>query len=245
MLGKCGVTSSARYIQETMTSLQKNHDEDVVNWKLQIEDYHARKSVFDKMKLLGSTVDLCSLTDVRQAMESHITEIEAKQLPTVVDMVQHEVQVSCFSTEDALHKLHASLVEPPGFQIIGDNLDLYVHAKQLGTEHKNRNHHFFQLCAVLDEVHGKELPDGASTAVLKDIEPAAFLPSQMDTAYLRRELVVLWSRTLVKWMPGLKVLEKSVVWHIPHEHSDIMKQKSHVVRLPTILINFHCSFVCK
>ena len=53
-----------------------------------------------------------------------------------------------------IEAIHSTGEKPPSFQIIGDNLDLYIHTnKQMGSENKNGDVHLFKLMAVKDEVH--------------------------------------------------------------------------------------------
>lgn len=106
---------------------------------------------------------------------------------------------------------------------------MYVHTKHEGKGNHAKDIHLFHTYAIRDEVTGYHLPDDQPTAKVEDLPLTDLLPSAKDHAELRSSMVVLWSRVLVERMPAFHSLRKAIVWHIPHDYSEIMKTKSETV----------------
>ena len=127
----------------------------------------------------------------------------------------------------AIHKIKQTM--PVGYQIIGDNLDLHINVRHMSSDNKNKSLHLFNMVAIKDEVSGSHLPD-CSVTTLEDVSIADFLPSAEDVAQLKKDFIPLWSRVLVKQLKEFSTFKSAVVWHIPHEYSDIMQQPSKKVK---------------
>ena len=85
------------------------------------------------------------------------------------------------------------------------------------------------MIAIADEVSGNQLPNYHITT-LQNANVADFLPSCDDIAKLKNDFLPLWTRVVVNQLKEFGVFKFYVVWHIPHEYSDIMQQPSREVR---------------
>lgn len=109
-----------------------------------------------------------------------------------------------------------------GYQIVGDNCDLHVNVRHMTTDNKNKSFHWFNSVAFQDQVSGNHLPD-KHEVTLEEVPVSSFFPSNEDTQELKRDFMVLWSRVIVKYMPSFAFLKKSIIYHIPHQYSEVMK----------------------
>ena len=100
----------------------------------------------------------------------------------------------------------------------------------MSSDKKNKSIHMFNMIAIADEVSGNHLPNYHITT-LQNANVADFLHSCDDIAKLKADFVPLWTRVVVNQLKEFGVFKSSVVWHIPHEYSDIMQQPSREVRL--------------
>lgn len=115
------------------------------------------------------------------------------------------------------------------FHIVGDNVDLDIKVRHMNDENRNKSLHYFNLVAFKDQVSGKSLPD-VHDHTLADIPVSTFLPTYADLKNLKRDFVVLWSRVIVKYMMQFSFFKSSVIYHIPHLYSDVMKNPVEEVR---------------
>lgn len=128
--------------------------------------------------------------------------------------------------EIAMKKIEGNM---PGFQIIGDNLDLHINVKHMSNNNKNKSLHLFNMIAIEDEVSGSHLPNH-SQKTLEDVTVPDFLPSADDITQLKKDLIPLWSRVMVSQLKEFRTFRSAVVWHIPHEYRNIMQQPSKKVK---------------
>jgi hypothetical protein len=70
---------------------------------------------------------------------------------SVMDMIQNSDKdiVTLEAIKHVQHEL--AIFHPPSFQIIGDNLDMFVKTKHITSTHQNSSIHWFNLNAVLCE----------------------------------------------------------------------------------------------
>ena len=66
-------------------------------------------------------------------------------------------------------------ISPKLFQVIGDNLDLIINVRQKSCSNKNKDFHWFNLYAILDDVSGSHLPNIHQRRFL-DVPLREFLP---------------------------------------------------------------------
>ena len=134
-------------------------------------------------------------------------------------------------TTEAIEKLQVELelMHAAGYQITGDNVDLFTKVKHQSTTNQNKSIHWFNLNATLNRVLGNELPNDKPIGSVRDIENIEFLPSQNDNGKLLQDLIALVSRVITSQVPAFKNLKSATVWHIPHRYSETMKCKSEQV----------------
>ncbi len=84
---------------------------------------------------------------------------------------------------------------------------------------------YFNIIAIADDVSGNRLPDYHKKRI-KDVKVADFLPSEGDVSQLKTDLLPLWCRVLVNHLKEFSIFREVIVWHIPHQYSDIMQQPS-------------------
>lgn len=111
----------------------------------------------------------------------------------------------------------------PGYQIIGDNCDLHVNVRHMTTDNRNKSFHWFNRVAIKDQVSGDHLPD-IHESTLEDVPVSAFFPNSEEIVQLKRDFMTLWSRVVVKHLEKFSFLKNAVVYHIPHEYTEVMKQ---------------------
>ena len=90
------------------------------------------------------------------------------------------------------------------------------------TDNKNKSFHWFNCVAFQDQVSGNHLPD-MPEITLEEVPVSSFFPSNEDTQELKRDFMVMWSRVIVKYIPSFAFLKKSIIHHIPHQYSEVMK----------------------
>lgn len=116
--------------------------------------------------------------------------------------------------------------EPPSYQVIGDNIDLYVKTKHMANNRQNKSIHWFLMNAVQDRVIGKGLDNSQQIKPIMEVENAEFLPSKEDNSDLLHDFVPLVTRVIAENVPAFACFRDVVVSHIPHEFSQEMKTKS-------------------
>ena len=121
-----------------------------------------------------------------------------------------------------------SKVNPENYQIIGDNLDCESKARTCTREHQNQSNHWFNLMAMKDAVSGQHLSDYHQRK-MSDVGLHEFFTSSEDMNHIRENFVVLISRMIVKRVPNLYPLRKCVNYHIKHQYSEVMAQKTEEV----------------
>ncbi|XP_031559255.1 uncharacterized protein LOC116295548, partial [Actinia tenebrosa] len=120
-------------------------------------------------------------------------------------------------------KSHQNSNEPPKYQIIGDNLDMYVKVKHMSSDKQNRSIHWFAMNAIQDRVSSK-CPDNATQIKpILEVENSEFLPSPEDNNKLLQDFIPLAARVLVDKVPDFKCFSGTIIKHIPHQFSQEMK----------------------
>ena len=116
--------------------------------------------------------------------------------------------------------------QPPRYQIIGDNVDLYIKVKHMASDNQNRSVHWFGLNAVQDRVYLEAPSSRSQIRPILDVDNSEFLPSDEDNNRLLHDFIPLAARVIVDKIPTFSPLKNVVVRHIPHMYSQQMKQKS-------------------
>lgn len=165
------------------------------------------------MTLDASCLNLACSTDTDSVMENICSKVMANNI-SKDGLIASLEQMSCDSQN--------SVSTTNGYQIIGDNCDLHVNVRHMTNDNKNKSFHWFNCVAFQDQVSGNHLPD-IHEVTLEDVPVSSFFPSNEDTLELKRDFMILWSRCIVKNLPAFGCLKKSVIYHIPHQYSDVMK----------------------
>ncbi|KAK3741554.1 hypothetical protein QZH41_002937 [Actinostola sp. cb2023] len=115
----------------------------------------------------------------------------------VVKLIKDE-QGKILNKDDIEHiQFNHEKKKPPSYQIIGDNVDLYVKVKHMSSERQNKSIHWFGLNAVQDRVSGLDLPDNEPIKNILELENIEFLPSRTDNDDLLHDLIPLCARILI------------------------------------------------
>ena len=117
----------------------------------------------------------------------------------------------------------------PGYQIIGDNIDLHIKPKHMTSTNQNKDIHWFNLNAVLNRVTENDLSDSKPSKSIKDMESIDFLPSQDDNLAFLTDIIPLAARVISDKIPAFQKFKNCIVRHIPHKYSDAMVKKSNQV----------------
>ena len=123
------------------------------------------------------------------------------------------------------------LNHPPTYQITGDNLDLMVKVKHMGSMNQNNSIHWFNLNAVQNRVLGNHLNNTTPIKPVMEMENVDFLPSTQDNQKYLHEISALATRVVVKEIPAFNIFRDATVCHIPHRYSAVMKEKSKQVHV--------------
>lgn len=112
------------------------------------------------------------------------------------------------------------------FRIVGDNVDLEVHARIQTKEHGNKSlhwtHQFAEQARVVHPFPEKE----AAQKKLNDVQLIELLPSINVLKSLKKTWGILISRVLCKYIKAFGCFQDVVIHHIPHKYSKEMAQKS-------------------
>lgn len=87
-----------------------------------------------------------------------------------------------------------------------------------------------QAYAALDRINTLHLSDEPSSPDdILNIPLHKLLPCDLDEADLRSQMTVLVERILCKRIPFFTEVEYEVLWHIPHEFTQVSSKKSQLV----------------
>ena len=126
-----------------------------------------------------------------------------------------------------------SFTSPPGFTIIGDNIDKNVRPRYMrSTIHRVRSLHYFHSYAVFDRVNVSHLSQLKISSCLPSPAMIAksLLPSNLNDAAMKQNIAIHISRVLTEFLPFFKASFSDVVKkHIQHKYYPQMSKKSHIV----------------
>ena len=111
-----------------------------------------------------------------------------------------------------------------------DNVDLRVLASNMTSDDQNKDFHWCNHNAYMDQVNPTHLPDDSPTADLQDVPNSTFLPSFNDRNLLLSDFTVLIGRVLVEHFRAFEIFKDVIPLHIKHKYSDEMKNKTETVR---------------
>lgn len=137
-------------------------------------------------------------------------------------------------------KKQVQLTHAPGFQLIGDNIDMLIKVKHMSSTNQNKSIHWFNLNAVQDRVLGNEKDDKKPIKSIMDMQNVEFLPSAMDHQKLLNDIIPLAAKVIADRIPAFKSFRSAVVRHIPHSYSDEMRKKTNQVSQFSIYLLTKC-----
>jgi len=130
------------------------------------------------------------------------------------------------------------LQHPPTFQTMADNLDLVVKVEHMSASSQNNSIHWFNSNAVKNRVLANHLSNDNLVKFVLELENVEFLPSPEDNEAYLHNITALETRVVVRNIPALSQLKDIVVKHIPHEYSDVVKEKSDQVSINLTFSSF-------
>ena len=95
--------------------------------------------------------------------------------------------------------------------------------------HTNQSLHYFNEYAVKDRVAVPHLQNTRPKLDLNELEMSELLPTDAVQERIVSALTTIVPRLLVKYLHAYKVFQHVVVYHIVHQYSQEMMQKSEVV----------------
>ena len=125
------------------------------------------------------------------------------------------------------------LMKHRGYRLCGDNIDKNVYTRHMRIDHRNKSLHYFHMYAVENRVHFSELseecPDNSHVLDFQSVAKS-LLPSSRDDSTLKKNIAILISRVLCKYLKFFKLSFDDVVKkHIQHRYYEEMSSKSSVV----------------
>ena len=135
-------------------------------------------------------------------------------------LCHQEIKDAKKELEELKAKLH------PGFVISFDNIDIFVHRRNMTMESQNLDLHWINHQMVENRVSGSMLSSTSPTKSLQDVCNVTFLPVLEDQQRQRHNYIVLTSRILVEYFDALSALADACIQHIPHKYSQEMTQKT-------------------
>jgi len=109
------------------------------------------------------------------------------------------------------------------FRIIADNVDLEIASRIQSKLHPNKSIHWTHQFVLLDTVYVPEIYNKDNP---KEVQFIDLLPSKQVQERLMWHMAVLVSRVVTKYLDAFKPLKDAVDYHIPHQYSKEMEQKS-------------------
>ena len=143
---------------------------------------------------------------------------------------------------DELSKLHTVplsqwISKEVSFKFWGDNVDKRRGVRDIWSDHHGSLLHMYSILAGRSRVPSSDPSRSGCVFSLLRLPAHTLPPTFEDIAAVRRNLVVLVSRVITKYIVGLSVFSKVVPQHIQHKHSKEMDQKSEVIVLDVLMKN--------
>ncbi len=125
----------------------------------------------------------------------------------------------------------------PGYQIVGDNVDMRIRVRHMTIGHQDQDIHHFNHLVIKNRVNAHHLPDDKPTCDPASFQPNMILPNAETNASLRSSWIVLIGRIIAKYLPELSWFKDHIPENIPHKHMTEAATRSEVVSMPYILVN--------
>ena len=115
------------------------------------------------------------------------------------------------------------------YRLVGDNVDMTVHARIQSKDNPNKSIHWTQQYGVLNRVNEPLLNRKRPQKALKHIQLVELLPGKEVNENLKLRWAALVARVVCKYLQKFKHLSRALVHHIPHTYSTEMSTKSEMV----------------
>lgn len=169
----------------------------------------------------GSTFDREEMeADSDQILASISKEFEALSLIECQDQLYNYEQLIEKRSQISRRMLRNS------YQIIGDNLDFYIHVKHMTSQNQNRSIHWFNMLGIESRIAGLHEHYDHDKKKVAELESADFIPSREHHIELMKDIIQLTARVIVDNIPAFKQFRKLVTRHIPHKYSEEMAKPS-------------------
>ena len=122
------------------------------------------------------------------------------------------------------------------FKFVGDNVDKKRGVRDLRTGCHGEMKHMYSIIAVRSRIAPCSAAHSAHFS-LESLQPSMVLPNVDDVCQIKKNLMVLVSRILCRYITCLSSFSGAVLSHIPHEYSDQMACKSDTIVLDVVSKN--------
>lgn len=215
--------------------------EAIEKWYLDCESLSKAEDYVKKMvnNSDSSELDLTNQTASRTSDSHSFMDIDVASLSGDPELPEEQGFLDVVTEETStvhlkhINDLRKQLQEnsPPSYQLIGDNVDLYVKTKHMGSEKQNSSIHWFALNAVQNRVPYKHSIEDTRTGSapsrnITEMDSAEFLPSPTNNNDILHDFIPLAARVVANKIPAFKCFSDVIVSHIPHQNSQEMKVKS-------------------
>lgn len=199
-------------------------------------DFDAFISVSDSEEVSEETagnVEVAELSDLSSDIDSDTESDESESEdgpnnPLLIAAAPQVLEPYCHISR--ISGISYSL--PKGYRICGDNIDKTVRPRYMRSDKANKSLHYFHSYAVQNRVDVSHLADSPvdMSTFTPDRIASTILPSSNDDEMLRENVAVLISRVLTTHLKFFQFsFDEAVDWHISHQFSHEMSQKSTLV----------------
>ena len=126
--------------------------------------------------------------------------------------VSYTATLKAFNEISCLHKvpLQQWIADGVQFKFVGDNVNKKKGVRDIRSDHQSQLHHMFSMLVVRGRTQDPPhpLPLSQSQPSLSSLEVSSLLPTPEDVEAIKKNLLVLVSRILCKYMKSLPFLRK-------------------------------------
>lgn len=230
------VLSSASILLNTRN---RNMNANQVVNSLVLKEGAAKKQVFKRLNVKG----LCTSYDTALTKQQEYGEnfdqmvLEWAKVVGEENVEERRLQMQGDPAGLLAHNAHR---QHKGYQLVMDNVDLFVQARHPTRSNYGKDLHMVQMMAVEHRVHGHHLPNDQPISTRESIDTIDFLPNLTDNKLLRRDWMILSARMIAEHIPSLSTVMSTLPSQIQHEHMEEMRSKSNVVREFLECVYYYC-----
>ncbi|XP_072039751.1 uncharacterized protein [Amphiura filiformis] len=211
-LQSIGVCNSYRSTDNKLDELCIDYDLPVRNWQSEmVQDLKKERQIMSQIK----------------NVEAEMVEGEVEDLL----LLEHILDGLKKDLENHNKSRH------PGYQLVGDNVDMKIHVRQMTVSHQNTDLHHFNHLAVKNRVNAFHLPDDKPICPPDEFQPNLVLPNVLTNAALRSSWIVLIGRIISEHITSFAWFKDHLPDLIPHEHMAEAGKKSETVGLGVLPYN--------